>query len=267
MASTTSSQILRACYSFLVPVARFLLRNGVGFREFSELARIAFVDVAGKDYGIRGRPTNISRISAMTGIGRKEVSRLRKLQSEYHSELRVEISPLSDVLHKWYTDTRYAHSLGAPRRLPLRGEVGSFAALVKECFGDVPVGAIKVELLRCGAVVEEPGGELVALRRHVVPERFDEKLITSMAFGLRGLATNIAHNSDPNRAGDPHIERVVETTSLARERVAVMRQILRQRITSFTEEIDDLLSTVENKAVDSTIRVGIGVYYYEDEGQ
>src|SRR5262249_6593621 len=150
------------------------------------------------DYGIRGRPTNISRVSAMTGIGRKEVKRVRSMRSVYSDDPRIELSPLSDVLHHWFTDAEYQDSKGHPKALPLHGTT-SFAALVKKCSGDVPAGAIKVELLRCGAVVEDAGGVLRAIRRHVVPESVDDKLITSLTFGLRGLATNIAFNSDPSR--------------------------------------------------------------------
>lgn len=93
------NRVLNSCYSVLVPVARFLLRCGVSFREFEELARTAFVDVARDEYGIRGRPANISRISVVTGISRKEASRIRGLIHTYGSSPREEISPLGDILH------------------------------------------------------------------------------------------------------------------------------------------------------------------------
>src|SRR6516164_9982990 len=98
--SAARTRLLRACYSFLLPVARLLLRSGVSFTEFAEIARAAFVEIASNDYGIRGRQTNVSRVSAMTGIARKEVRRLRQIAGHYPDNPRVELSPLSDVLHK-----------------------------------------------------------------------------------------------------------------------------------------------------------------------
>ena len=265
MNSKTEARILRACYSFLVPLARVLLRNGISFREFSELSRIAFVHVAGRDYGIRGRPTNVSRVAAMTGIGRKEIRRLRLLGGEYERDPRLELNPLTDVLHHWYTDPRYLDSSGLPLKLPYRKGPVSFCNLVKQTAGDVPAGAIKVELTRCGAVREDGEGYLTALRRHVVPEAFDEKLISAMAFGLRGLVTTIAHNSDPERVTEPHIERVVHSDPLTLESRKVLRELLRKRIMAFTEEVDDLFS-IENQAGSSPrSRIGVGVYYYEDD--
>ena len=37
-----------------------------------------YVDVAGRDYGLQGRPTNASRVAMITGLSRREVSRVRK---------------------------------------------------------------------------------------------------------------------------------------------------------------------------------------------
>src|SRR5690606_4456642 len=112
----TRSRILQACFSFLVPVARLLLRSGITYREFAEISRVAFVEVASRDYGIRGRQTNMSRASAMTGIGRKEVRRLRLLKHRYDEDLqehlRTQFNPLGDVLHYWFTDSRFLDEHG-----------------------------------------------------------------------------------------------------------------------------------------------------------
>jgi hypothetical protein len=173
------ARLLRACYSFMVPVARFLLRSGIGFSEFAEVSRMAFVEVAGRDYGLRGRPTNVSRVAAMTGISRKEVKRLRSLKHEYTESLRVELSPLSDVLQRWFTDKAYLNAKGKPKGLRMRGARVSFSALVRACAGDLPAGAIKFELIRCGAVFEDSRGLLHAYRRTVIPAGQDEKLVSS----------------------------------------------------------------------------------------
>ena len=82
MQNDIQRQILGAFLIALRPMARILLKFGIGFREFSEVMKTAFVDVATRDFGLRGRPTNISRVAVMTGLTRKEVRRLReKLES------------------------------------------------------------------------------------------------------------------------------------------------------------------------------------------
>ena len=86
-----------------------------------------------------------------------------------------------------------------------------------------------------------------------------------MAFGLRGLATTIAHNTNPNRTTDLFIERVVHSDPLTADSKSVLREILRSRITVFTEEIDDLFSGKDEPETTDTSRIGVGVYYYEDD--
>ena len=104
MSETARNRILTACFSFLVPVARFLLHRGISYREFEEIARNAYVKVASDEYGIRGRPTNASRIAAMTGIPRKDVTRIRESLDDYEVTPKTDLSPLGDVLHRWFTD-------------------------------------------------------------------------------------------------------------------------------------------------------------------
>ncbi len=262
--SSSRTRILRACYSFIVPVARFLLRNGIGFREFAELSRVAFVDVAGKDYGIRGRPTNVSRVSAMTGVGRKEVRRIRQLKAEYMDDPRVDLSPLSDVLQRWFTDPSYLDASGNPKTLPFRKGRKTFAKLVSECAGDLPAGAIRVELVRCGAIAEDKSGRLTARRRYVVPEGADQRIVTSMAFGLRALASTVAHNMDHSKELG-RIERFVESDPLTEAGIAGVRSQVRKRIGAFADGIDDFFSDAERGSSGGGKRIGVGVYYYEDD--
>ena len=68
MQNDIQRQILSAFLVALRPIAKILLRFGIGFREFAEISKTAFVDVASREYGLRGRPTNISRVAVMTGL-------------------------------------------------------------------------------------------------------------------------------------------------------------------------------------------------------
>lgn len=263
MATVERKQLLKACYSFLVPVARFLLRSGISFREFSEIGRVAFVQVAREDYGIRGRPTNISRVAAMTGISRKDVRHVQQLADEYSDDPRVQLSPLGDVLQYWCTTPPFLDDEGQPKALAFSGGGATFESLVQACGGDLPVGAIKVELLRCGVVAERCDGTLVVRKREIVPESFDERLITSLAFSLRALATTIAFNTDPKRKGGGRIERFVQSSHLSAASRQVLAKRIRAEITQFTEGMDDLLSEGEVSEEDGR-RIGIGVFYHED---
>ncbi len=66
MASASTRQVLDGVAAMAASVIHVLIRCGVTFREFSELARTTFVEVATNDFGKRGRPTNVSRTAVLT---------------------------------------------------------------------------------------------------------------------------------------------------------------------------------------------------------
>jgi len=79
MVLDAKSLIHSACRQIVRPLASMLLRCGMTWKEFSDLSKSLFVQAATEEYGIKGRPTNISRVSILTGISRKEVKRQREL--------------------------------------------------------------------------------------------------------------------------------------------------------------------------------------------
>ena len=85
------------------------------FREFSDLAKAAFVQVATEEYGIRGRPTNISRVAVMTGLTRKEVKRIRDLNVDFSKDFLTRRNPHAELLHYWNTDKDYSDLDGSLR--------------------------------------------------------------------------------------------------------------------------------------------------------
>ena len=154
---------------------------------------------------------------------------------------------------------------GNPIALPSDGEEISFETLAKRCTGDLPIGALKRELLRTGAVALNSENKLTPVRRQAVPTGFDDKLITSLSFNLFGLASTVAYNSNPERTTPSLPERFVESESIPIEIRSEMHSRLRERIEEFALEIDDMFSTVEAAAGDDNKRVGVGIYYYEED--
>ena len=129
MDNNTNNVILKALLSALKPLARLLMKSGIGYREFAELSKCAFVDVATSDYGLRGRPTNISRVAVMTGLTRKEVKRLRdKIAAGDEFEVQ-RTTPHANILGRWHTDTDYLDETGSPLVIGFDGAKPSFTSL------------------------------------------------------------------------------------------------------------------------------------------
>src|ERR1700745_4363872 len=73
MAAASTSHVMAATRQWLRPLVHVLIRCGITWREFAEVARTAYVEVATTQFGKRGRPTNVSRTAVLTGLSRREV--------------------------------------------------------------------------------------------------------------------------------------------------------------------------------------------------
>src|SRR6185436_8914173 len=136
MRSRLQQTLLVSLATVLKPLVRLMLQAGLGSSEFIAIAKSVFVHVATEEFGLRGRPTNVSRVSAMTGISRKEIVKIR---SDGPIERRLtpdlESTPTNTVIHFWHYDPEFSFSPGKPRPLVFSGP-SSFATLVKKYAGD-----------------------------------------------------------------------------------------------------------------------------------
>ena len=271
MQDNSKNIVLVALLKALRPVARFLMKSGIGFREFSEISKCAFVDVATTDYGLRGRPTNISRVAVMTGLTRKEVKRLREKISAGNQVDMARVIPPAEILSRWHSDTDYLDSAGRPLTLTFDGVAPSFAGLVKKYGGDIPPGAMRTELKRVGAVAEDDSGRLTIQMKDFRPLEMQDQVQRALGLALYGLALSIDHNLKAEQE-DRWVERLAFSTRIRRVDNARLRRISQDRASEFVESVNDLFSAYETIYGDDEpepelTTVGVGVYYFESAGQ
>jgi len=154
----------RAVLELLQPLARLLLKAGLGVGDLSALAKVAYVRAAceqGRESGDELQRPNATRIAVVTGLTRVEVAALLKggdrVAHTDRGRHRAE-----RVLAGWWSDDSFQDSSGVPAVLPLKGRVRSFASLCRRYSGDLRPGAILEELLRAQAVRKLPDGRVEA---------------------------------------------------------------------------------------------------------
>ncbi len=264
-------RVLSALGSCLRPLARVLLRSGIGYKQFSEVAKLAFVQEALGDRDHRGRVKNTSRVAIRTGLSRKEVARIKKqllaaaAADDSTIAASLQSSHAARVLQLWHVDQAFVDPEGRPRTLPVSGESESFTALVRLAGGDVPPGAVRAELLAAKAIDEMSDGSLVPLRRYFIPADVGEDLVVGLAHIIAPVLEGLAHNTGPAKQ-DPFIQRLAYSDTLIPAAVPLFRQLARVRAADFLHTMDDWLSSHEQPLTDSGEqgpRVGIGVFYYE----
>lgn len=270
MVNNIQKQILGAVVLVLRPLARALLRAGIGYREFAEMSKTAFVDVAGKDYGLRGRPTNISRVAVMTGLTRKEVRRVRDKTELGDLTGLAKLTPMGTVMHRWYTESEFVSKNGEPRVLAFNDGDVSFSTLVKKYGGDIPPGAMRTELKRISAIEELEDGTLRALKRAVIGLKNHEKLISGLAHVVYPSALALAHNTNVESEDDSWVHLSSSTQSVRKNDLNRIRRISADRGKAFIEAVDDFLAAYEtlydfDSEEDAQTAVGIGVFYFEED--
>ncbi len=233
------------------------------------MAKIAFVDVASTEYGLRGRPTNISRVAVMTGLTRKEVRRIREKIITGGGTANVKSTPLSEILHRWHSESEYLDSTGLPASLEFAAGNSSFSSLVKKFGGDIPPGAMRTELKRVGAVEEAEQGKLKVVSRVIHPIGERDNLITAVVHAVYPLISTIAHNVDPDRDGSTWAQLNTYSQSIRKSDFPRLRRISLDRLHEVSESFDDLFMAYESlhendDAEDDKNIVAVSVFYFEE---
>ena len=270
MQDTIHRRILSALLVALRPLAKSLLRAGIGYREFAEISKSAFVDVATKDYGIRGRPTNISRVAVMTGLTRKEVRRLRDKAGNGDETEIARPMPMAIILHRWFTESDYLGDDGKPRELDFDSGPHSFSDLVRKYGGDIPPGAMRTELKRINAIKVTTGGRLRVLKRNVSGKEVNERLADGLELLIYPTALALANNTGLEPDEETWVMRTAATSHVRETDVPRLRRISSDRLAEFIDSIDDLFAAYETLHDDGVSQsseraLGVGVIYFEEE--
>ena len=261
MKKNVNAALLTACRMLLRPIALLLLKGGVTWREFSELSKSVFVSVATEEFGIGGRPTNVSRVSILTGISRKEVKRQRDLLEAAAPEASLKTTDATRLLSGWHQDPDYLDPTGQPLPLPLTGDKPSFKTLFDAYGGDTPEQTLLKELRHANSIHDD-NGNVVAARRYHMPGDLDPGGLLFLGTNLfdhgQTLASNVGDVAAPK-----WLEGFAVDDRIDPEAVEAFREYIDRRGQQFLEEVDAWLGQHRVDANDSNttpVRLGMGVY-------
>lgn len=267
MQNPVRKAIIAACRHFMEPVARFLIRNGIGYKEFAEVSKFAFVQVASKDYGLRGRPTNVSRTAVITGLTRKEVKRIRDEVSKTDTTSDPKLGRPAQLLSVWHQHDDFVDSNGKPRVLAFEGS-GGFRELSRLVGGDVTPGALLTELKRAGAIEVMDDGRLVVRKRYYNPGGIDEFYATRFGECLHDLAATMVFNLQHPNESERRYEYRVWNENVSIAYTSRFERIAREQGNAILETLDELLTAHESNSEteeDQPVRCGLGIYFIQDD--
>ncbi len=266
--STHSTVILEAIMRVLQPLIRILLRQGVSCGTFTEMARRAYVDVVEKEFTVDGRKQTNSRISVLTGLHRKEITRIKSLPPIEESDIDEHYNRAVRVITGWLRDVAFQDRKGDPDVLPYEGGDRSFTELVKRYSGDMPTRAVADELLRVNAIEKTQHGEFRLTARGYVASGSEMDKFQVLGTDTRDLIQTIDHNlkHPPEEA---LFQRKVMYDNVPLEHAKDFRRLSARLGQGVLEQLDAWLAERDkdtNPRVEGNgrARLGLGIYQLEE---
>ena len=132
----------------LRPILRFCLRRSLKLQDLQEVCKAVFLEIAEDEIRKTAKPVTLSRLSVMTGVHRKDVSRI----SRDGDEVVRANSLVVKVIGQWQNDNRFSTKSGKPRVLSAEGANSEFVKLVHSVSKDLNPYTVLFELERIDAV-------------------------------------------------------------------------------------------------------------------
>lgn len=267
MDKLTDQQVRKLIQSYCKPLIYILLENGISAKQLIDVAKDCYVNVASSEFGLRGRAANISRISIMTGISRKEVKKYRE-RARPDSELAPSsASPIGRILAAWHNDPEFVDSQGIPKSLTYDGEKNSFSSLSRKYIGDIPASALLRELERNQLVEEDDEGRIRPLEQTFIPKQMDHRSLERLGEVVGELGGTVLNNLR-NQNGK-RFERRVLSGNISSDEAHIFHNLVQKQGNKFLEFLESWLyeqglSDVELKDSGSR-RAGVGVYFFEED--
>jgi hypothetical protein len=206
----------------LAPLARLCLANGITFSTAEEILKQVFVQEANALKPGMPMHGTVSRISAATGLTRREVTRLIKSDAP----VRPQKPPIAtEIFARWTTDPAWRGHDGRPQVLKRQGTAPSFEVLAQSITRDIHPRSMLDELVRIGLANYDEDLDCVSLTHDdFVPGVDSRQLLNLLSDNvgdhLEAAVSNVL--SDASR----HHEQAVFADELSTESIESLRPLV-----------------------------------------
>ncbi len=265
MAENLQQTLSRAILTLLRPLVRILIRNGIAYGSFAELAKKIYVDVAFEDFAPECKKQTISRVSALTGLTRKETRRLHELEDAESGANEQRYNRAVRVISGWVNDPHFQDDTGHPALLEIEGDGHTFAELVREYSGDMTTQSMLTVLTTAGSV-EKQDHQVSLVQKAYLPGNDPTEKLNILGKDSAELIATIDHNltAPEDRL---RFQRKVSSYRVRPDAVDSFKTLAAEKSQLLLEEFDAWLTEheVSEDESDAGCYVSVGIYYYEPD--
>jgi len=228
--------------ALLKPILRFCLKRGLRFQEIIEILKLALTDAAQDEINASGHTVNISRLSILSGLHRRDI---RKIQDPA-SDLRPSVNLISRVIGQWQSHPDFLQKNGSPKPLTYQGADSEFADLVKTVSADMNPYTILFALEQAAAVKKD-SQKLSLIENIYTPKAEEEQSLEMLAADSAALIKSIEANIF-ERSAVPNLHITTTYDNLCLKKLPEIREWILDRGTTFHEEVRSYLAQFDKDA-------------------
>lgn len=257
----------KAIRQLVRPLVRMAIKRGISVNDLYTWLKAVYVEEA-EGFKIEGKKQSTSRIALLTGLDRKEVARLRKLNEDIDQLLQQQAARTNRAvraINAWQKEEPYSLE-GKAKPLPLYGDTESLQQLTLEHCGDISVVTVLKELEQTG-LVEVDENNIVTLKdSSYIPHKDSEELLGLMGQAGHDLLGSAAYNIE--QAGKASR---LQLSVAYKYMNSTITQKLKKVIEGDSYELLKKLDRWIDKELDQQeeddeqqYRAGVGIYYFEE---
>jgi Family of unknown function (DUF6502) len=252
----------------LRPLADLCLAKGLSIQAMEERLRVAFVESAVDSLGQQTTQRLNSRISASTGLTRREVTRIQALTDTGNTnspktQRKTRPASATELFTRWVSNPALRDADGQPMALPRLGDAPSFEHLAHSVTQDVHPRSLLDELCRLGLALWDTESDEVLLTKAAFVPRGDWARMTAF------LADNVgdhlrAASANVLGSGKEHMEQAIFADELSVQSLQAFREMMaaqwQQMLDSLVPQLEKLIEQDKSAGRIQNQRVRIGLY-------
>lgn len=256
------SAVIKTVRRLLRPMIRLMIGLGINARDFVEIVKMVYADVALQEGGEQGQATTLSGASRITGLTRREVTRLRGVLEKVPLDMETCRGPVERVLEAWHTDPRYVAQDGQPLQLERSGH---FAELINEHRGVLSAAALIGEL-KTHRLIRIAGDEVTVQCRYLPADTLMSTSLTHLGSLIEVIGTSMSSEVRAQSVNATPFAGYYVSEQSVMVSADEVREYMDRQAAELLEHWDDCVDGRASADVSAGRRLRIGVFAMQEHG-